>query len=83
MRRNNSHPNFVFSQNRTLAELNLSTKNRPQVYHPLHPVRVHLPEYFNIPKFQDKDILNKSCSEQELIKKMRSEIEVRRKLKDL
>lgn len=38
----------------TIAELNkVSIRETPQHYHPNYPLRISLPEYFNIPSFKD------------------------------
>jgi hypothetical protein len=64
MKRAQSHSHFTLTQNKTLAELNhLSTRNATNLYHPSHPLRVALPDYFNIPRFIDRDLFHPPSEE--------------------
>jgi hypothetical protein len=84
--RNHSHKAFTFDQTKTIAEINhVSSRHHKYFYSPFKPFRILLPGYFNIPNFIDQAVIGEvsSSSHREAIFKMRAEIEVRRKLKDL
>lgn len=84
--RNSSHANFSYTQTKTIAEINhVSAKQQRPIYSTLKPFRILLPNYFNIPKFIDEVIVGEIPlpSHQEVIAKMRAEIEVKKKMKDL
>ena len=86
LNRNSSHNNFSANITKTLAEVNqVSTRNIHQIYSIQKPFRILVPDYFNIPKFQDRHLLGSvpELTHREIIIKMKAEIEVKRKLKDL
>ncbi len=48
---------LTFTLNKTLAEINkVSVKLSEYKFHVNKPVRIVLPEYFNIPKFEDQHL---------------------------
>ena len=84
--RNSSHANFSANITKTLAEVNqVSSRNTNPIYSINKPFRIMVPDYFNIPKFSDRPVIGEvpELSHREVIAKMRAEIEVKRKLKDL
>lgn len=64
MKHSQSHSHFSLTQNKTLAELNhLSTRSTTHPYHPSLPLRVVLPDYFNVPRFTDHDLFQPLAEE--------------------
>lgn len=53
--------NLKYTQTRTIAEINnVSAKTHKIVLDISKPYRILLPDYFNIPKFEDKNVINQS-----------------------
>jgi hypothetical protein len=81
--RNTSHQHFTCSPTRTLAEINrVSARSRPPRLSPSCPLRITLPDFFNIPRFQDMPLTaNEPPPHQQLIQKIKGHAEVRGKVK--
>lgn len=59
LKRAASQPHFIPTINKTIAEINHpSSRIQPPKYNSTRPIRVQLPEYFNIPKFIDFDLFS-------------------------
>lgn len=84
-RRANSQANFSHSLTPTLAELNhVSPRALPPRYFSDRPARIFLPDYFNIPKFQDCSLFAPApSSEERMVSRLRGEAGVRQQLRDL